>query len=70
MGGGQSAPGNAGKYLSNREKTDLLSCLNVEKMYVISKDEYIKEFIRKMGKPPKIPSRDMENKKYKIDPCV
>ena len=70
LGGGQAAPGNAGKYLSNREKTDLQACLDVDKIYVISQDEFVKEYIRKMGKKPKMYSREMENKKCKLDPCV
>jgi hypothetical protein len=54
LGGGQSAPGNAGKYLSSREKDDLLACMTVDKVQVISQDEFVHDFIKKMGKKPKL----------------
>jgi hypothetical protein len=41
LGGGQSALGNAGKYLSNKEQDHLKDCLTVEPVDIIDEDEYV-----------------------------
>ena len=47
LGGGQSATGNAGKYLSNKEQEDLQDCLTIEPLEIIGEDDYVENYRQK-----------------------